>query len=102
MTKDWIIQNLASHGAGLKPYIKNQEKEKMNKTLGFQGVRRTEENDMREILEICTKVYWGSGEPEAFRVGEGMDGNITERYTRQSTNHLYSPESEKKNSVATY
>lgn len=68
----------------------------MNKTLGFQGVRRTEENDMREILEICTKVYWGSGEPEAFRVGEGMDGNITERYTRQSTNHLYSPESEKK------
>ena len=68
--------------------VKNQEKEKMNKTLGFQGVRRTEENDMREILEICTKVYWGSGEPEAFRVGEGMDGNITERYTRQSENHL--------------
>ena len=68
----------------------------MNKTLGFRGVRRTEENDMREILEICTKVYWGSGEPEAFRVGEGMDDNITERDTRQSTNHLYSPESERK------
>lgn len=49
---------------------------------------RTEENDMREILEICTKAYWGSGEPEAFRVGEGMDGNITQRYTRQCANHL--------------
>lgn len=35
---------------------------------------------MREILEICTKVYWSSGGPEAFRVGEGMDGNAAEIY----------------------
>lgn len=37
MTKDWIIWDLASYGTGLKTYIKNQEKEKMNKTLGFGG-----------------------------------------------------------------
>lgn len=35
---------------------------------------------MREILDICTKVYWSSGEPEAFRVGEGTDGNAAEIY----------------------